>query len=351
MLATNKHAIIEGQYLRDILDQPRALAATLERLEISRELSVLGRRLREGAIKRAVLTGMGASFYALYPLFLQLNANGYAAFAVETSELIHSLDRWLDPETLIVAVSQSGQSAEMVRLIEHNRGRAPIVGVTNVADSPLASQADATILTMAGKEYSVSCKTYVTALMALYLLGGFLCGRDSSQTREELAQIVPAGVSYLREWKNHISEMTGELERINHLFLLGRGESLAACGAGALIIKESVRLHAEGMSGAAFRHGPLEMVDADTFAVILAGAQSTRTLQSRLLDDICKAGGKTSWIDEDASLGAWNLPKSPAGVRHILEILPVQMMTLALAANAGIEAGRFARIPKITTVE
>jgi len=351
-LGTNTYPIVEGQYLRDILDQPRALAATLGQLEVPKELDVLARRLREGKIKRIVLTGMGASFHALHPLFLCLNAHGYTAAAVETSELVHSLPCWLEPETLIAAISQSGQSAEVVRLIEENRGRATIVGVTNAADSPLALRANALILTMAGNEFSVSCKTYVTALMALHLLGGFLCGCDVSQTREELAQTVPAFASYLRKWEDHVFEMTAELGQLRHLFLLGRGSSLAASGAGALIVKESVRLHAEGMSGAAFRHGPLEMVSSETFAIVFAGAKTTRTLQTRLLDDIRQAGGKTGWIAEDASPGPWNLPKTPPGVRPMLEILPVQqMMTLALAAEAGIEAGRFARIPKITTME
>ena len=355
-MGTNTHPIVEGQYLRDILDQPRALTATLGQLEVPKELDVLAWRLREGKIKRVVLTGMGASFHALHPLFLWLNGYGYTAVAVETSELVHSLQRWFEPETLITAISQSGQSVEVVRLIEENRGRAAIVGVTNAADSPLALRANASILTMAGKEFSVSCKTYVTALMALHLLGGFLCGCDASQTREELAQTVPAVASYLRNWKDHVFELTAELGRVRHLFLLGRGASLAATGEGALIVKESVRLHAEGMSsaafrGAAFRHGPLEMVDGETFAVVFAGAETTRTLQARLLDDIRQAGGKTGWIAEDASPGAWNLPETPPAVRPILEILPVQMMTLALAAEAGIEAGRFARIPKITTME
>ncbi len=358
--------IVEGQYLGDILDQPRALSATVQRLEIPKELGALATHLREGRIKRIVLTGMGASFHALYPLFLRLNAFGYMAAVVETSELVHSLGRWLEPQTLIIAVSQSGRSAEIVRLIEENtlkeskikenktkenKSRAAIVGMTNAADSPLSLGADALMLTMAGKEFSVSCKTYVTALMALYLLGEYLCGSDLVKTRAELEQTVTAVASYLGGWKEHVFDMTAELGRARNLFLLGRGESLAASGAGALIIKESVRLHAEGMSGAAFRHGPLEMVNGETFAVILAGAESTRPLQARLRDDIRQAGGKTGWIAEDSKLGAWNLPQTPAGVRHILEILPVQMMTLALAAQTGIEAGRFARIPKITTTE
>ena len=175
---------------------------------------------------------MGASFHALHPLFLQLNEYGYTAVAIETSELVHSLERWFEPETLIIAISQSGESAEVIRLLEENRGRAAIVGVTNAADSALALGANAAMFTLAGNEFSVSCKTYVTALMALHLLGGFLCGCDASQTRDELAQSIPAVASYLRDWKDHVFEMMAEIGQARDLFLLGRGASLAAAGGG-----------------------------------------------------------------------------------------------------------------------
>jgi len=350
-LATSTYQVIEGQYLRDILDQPRALAATLEQLVVSPELASIAGQLREGAFKRVLLTGMGASFHALHPLFLRLNACAYTAATVETSELVYSLSSWFDPQTLIVAVSQSGQSAEMVRLTEKNRGRAAIVGVTNVPDSPLALKANALLLTKAGNESSVSCKTYLTILMALYMLGELLCGQESSRTREELSETATAVASYLRGWKDHVHEMTKELDRARDIFLLGRGTSLAAAGEGALIIKESVRLHAEAMSGAAFRHGPLEMVSEQTFAVIFAGAEATRALQAKLRDDIRRAGGNTAWVDRSLQGGPWDLPFTPASVSPMVEILPIQMMTLAIAANAGFEAGRFARIPKVTATE
>jgi len=350
-LETASHRIPEGQYLLDILDQPRAMAATLKCLRISQELRALGAGLRDGRLRRIVLTGMGASFHALHPLFLRLNARGYAAAAAETSELVHSLEKWLTPETLIIAVSQSGESAEIVRLLEVNRRRAAILGITNDGESALSRGADSSIITLAGKEFSVSCKTYVTALMALYLAGEFICGSDERQTVEELSQVVPAAASYLGNWKEHVFEIAGALAGVRDLFLLGRGASLAATGAGALITKESVRLHAEGMSGAAFRHGPLEMIDDKTFAVVFAGAESTRALQARLADDIRQGGGRIGWIAEDTSSRAWSLPRTPANLRAVVEIMPVQMMTLALAAEKGIEAGRFGRVSKITATE
>jgi glucosamine--fructose-6-phosphate aminotransferase (isomerizing) len=343
--------MIEGPYLRDILGQPEALAATLRGLQISPELERLAARVREGCFRRIVLTGMGASFHALYPLFLRLNQRGHTALVVETSELVHSLAQWLEPETLLVAVSQSGESAEIVRLASENCHRAALVAVTNGAASPLARQAEALLLMQAGSEFSVSCKTYVTALMALHWLGGLLCGDDEATALAELSQAAPAADSYLVPWRENVAAMAAELGDVRHLFLLGRGASLAAAGEGALIFKESVRIHAEGMSGAAFRHGPLEMLNGETFAVVFAGAGATRTLQARLRDDLRRMGCATAWIQQDAVPASWNIPAAPAGIVPILEILPVQMLTLALAANAGIEAGRFARVAKITSKE
>ena len=110
--------VIEGEYLRDILQQPQALENTLETLDRSKELLDLAARLHKGKFQRIVLTGMGSSFHALHPLNLQLIGQGFTSLMVETSELVHYKNRFFDPETLIIAVSQSGRSAEMVRLVD-----------------------------------------------------------------------------------------------------------------------------------------------------------------------------------------------------------------------------------------
>jgi glucosamine--fructose-6-phosphate aminotransferase (isomerizing) len=280
-----------------------------------------------------------------------LTSHGYISLLTETAELVHYFHRLLDAETLIVVVSQSGQSAEIVRLVEENRGRAQLVAVTNTADSPLASQADAVFLTNAGQEFSVSCKTYVAALMALSQMGALLSNGDPESTRSELAQAAPGVASYLHCWRNHVKDLAGCLESIRHLFLVGRGLSLAAVGTGALIIKESAHCHAEGMSSAAFRHGPLEMLSKETCVFVFAGEERTRALNIELKEDICRMGGRGELIGNNAELPSLRIPPVPNSVLPILEILPVEMMTLALAARAGIEAGRFTLGSKITTTE
>ena len=184
--------MVEGEYLRDILHQPLALENTLASLETSKPLQNVAARLNQGKFQRVVLTGMGSSFHALHPLNLELISHGFTALMVETSELVHYKNRFFDPKTLIIAVSQSGQSAEMVRLVQTNHKRCTVIAVTNTPGSPLAKHANATVLTQAGNEFSVSCKTYVTAVMALKWLGGVLCERDLRRVCRELKQAAPA---------------------------------------------------------------------------------------------------------------------------------------------------------------
>ena len=352
IIATNKnYTIIENDYVRDILDQPRALEATLRGLSVPTGLPPILRRLEKGELRRVVLTGMGSSFYALHPLYALLTSCGLTTVLIETSELVHYFPRLLDAQTLIIAVSQSGQSAEIVRLLDENARRAPIIAVTNTADSPLASRADSVFLTNAGQEFSVSCKTYVTALVALGQMGSLLSRADHAQTPSELAQAAPAVRRYLEPWRDHVVELAACLEGARHLFLIGRGGSLAAVGTGGLIIKESTHRHAEGMSSAAFRHGPFEMLSEETFVIVFAGDEKTRALNTKLFEDIRLKGGRAELLGKGAGLSSMRVPEVPESVLPILEILPVEMVTLALAAQTGREAGRFTLGSKVTTTE
>jgi glutamine---fructose-6-phosphate transaminase (isomerizing) len=344
-------SVIEGEYLRDILDQPRALDETVGGLEVSKTLHQLAVRLQEGKFKTVVLTGMGSSFHALHPLHVELINYGLTVMMVETSELLYYRNRLFDPKTLIVAVSQSGQSAEVVRLLEINRSKSSVIAITNTPHSPLAERADATILSQAGKEFSVSCKTYVTALMALQWLGDVVCERDLRRTRQELKAARPAVRDYLANWKTHVQDLAQMLKGIRHLFLVGRGSSLAAVGTGALIVKESDHFHAEGMSSAAFRHGPFEMLSDETFVLVFSGEHKTRELNHRLFKDVRQQQGRAELVGEAAASPSCALPTAPRSIHPILEILPVQMVTLALAAQVGREPGRFELASKVTMKE
>jgi glucosamine--fructose-6-phosphate aminotransferase (isomerizing) len=341
-------SILEGSYLRDLLAQPQAVADTLAGL---RSLSPLPARALE--CERVVLTGMGSSLHAQTPLLLRLVRAGRTALLVETAELIHAQSALLDARTLVVAVSQSGCSAETVQLLDligARDSRPFLIGVTNTPDSPLNRLSDAVVSLCAGPEFSVSCKTYLSTLVALEWLGGAICGDDLTGIIAELDQAAPAVEGYLAKWRPHVEQLADQCARLRHLFLLGRGASLAAVGTGALILKESTRFHAEGMSSPAFRHGPLEMVSPGLFAVVFSGDSSTAVLNDMLAHDIRAAGGRAEMVGADSNVSAFLLPATATRLLPILEMLPVQMLSLALAVLAGREPGRFKRATKVTVV-
>jgi glucosamine--fructose-6-phosphate aminotransferase (isomerizing) len=348
---TDLGSVIEGGYLQDILDQPAALTRSVAGFTESRELAAIGERLRGGHFRQVLLTGMGSSYHALQPLVIELVESGVRATLIETSELIHYQSRLLSPESVTVVLSQSGRSAETVRLLELNAGRSCLVAVTNEPDSPLAAAAVASILTNAGPEFSVSSKTYLASLAALAWLSDQLAGRDPRESHEELAGLAPAVAGYLAHWRDFAAEAQRELGGIERLFYVGRGPSLAAAGTGGLITKESARFAAEGMSAAAFRHGPLELVDARTFLLVFEGDPRTARLNRRLALDVKSAGGKAAVVREDPRPALFHTPPTPPRLRPAMEILPVQMFTLALAALAGREAGAFALASKVTLAE
>jgi glucosamine--fructose-6-phosphate aminotransferase (isomerizing) len=342
--------IIEGQYFHDLMAQPAALDATLAWLRDGGRWEQVQRQLRSRPWKRIMLTGMGSSYHTLQPLYWSLIAGGFNPVMMETSELIHYGLPLCDEHTLIVAVSQSGASAETVRLLELQR-RAPVLGVTNTVDSPLARRASLCLLVQAGAEFSVSCKTYVGGLLCLQWLAAIFADAEEAQTLQRIGPAAELARQYLRGWRAHADALAGPLRGIRHLFLAGRGDSLAAVSTGALIVKESAHFHAEGMSSAALRHGPLEMLRADMLTVVFNGDPRTRALNRQLAAELIAKGRHCLEIGSESTFTPLRLPECDAVLRPILEILPVQMMSLVFAALVGREAGRFEHTSKITDSE
>lgn len=350
-MESTSYRILEGPYLRDILDQPQALQATLKYLSCNADLFDHIGQIQQQEHVQVVLTGMGSSLQALCPLELMLIAAGEKVTRVETSELIYSMPSLLASSNIIVAVSQSGQSAEIVRLLEQNKHRARVIGVTNTADSLLAGQADFLMLTQCGEEFSVSTKTYVGTLAALEILGAAWSGELDAAPYAELQEGPALVAGYLAGWREHVESLSNEMKNINHLFIVGRGRSIAACNTGALITKESTRSQAEAMSSASFRHGPMEMTGPETMVLVMEGEANIRALNSKLVRDIHDGGGRAELIGPTAEIAALRIPDQLTRLLPIVEILPIQMLTLALAASAGFEAGCFVHATKVTTEE
>lgn len=349
--AQRAFTVVEGPYLKDLLDQPQALRRAVEGLPGNSALDSLAAGLAGGVFRRVVLTGMGSSLHALYPLHLALNRHGAASFWVETAELLLGFEALYQPDTLLVAVSQSGQSAEIVQLLERAGEFGHVLGVTNNAGSALGQKAGSLLLLHAGAESTVSCKSYVTTLAVLHWLGVVLCQGGRARALDDLKPLERAVGDYLEQWRGHVEELIALTCGVQSIFVTGRGQSLATTGTAGLILKESTRRHAEGMSCAAFRHGPMEMAGSQVLVLVFDGDPRASLLNRRLVEDVNRGGGRAFLAGvPGVSSGAFKLPATSPDLQPVAEILPVQMLSLALAARDGREAGRFERASKITTV-
>jgi len=335
-------------YVRDILGQPEALSRTIERLPGARESGGIAAR----STGRLILTGMGASFHALIPLYYALVRRGRGdVHLVETSELVHGLLDLVTPGAVIVATSQSGRSAEIVSLLSVIPPDVTVIGVTNTSDGTLASDADVVILTDAGEEHSVSSKTYTTALLALEWVGRVLGGTSSDRLTRGFSAVAPSFAAYLERWDRSVGEMGEMLGESMSVTLVGRGESLASTGMGALILREASHAPATGMSSAAYRHGPIDMASPDEFVLAFAGAADTRPFIEHLVEDVRSYGGTAGLVRAGDESDPLTIPVTAPWMGPILEILPVQVLTVAVAERTGRRAGEFSHIGKVTTVE
>ena len=306
--------------------------------------------LRE-ACRRVILTGMGSSYHVLHPLLLALLRQGLPARMVEASELIHHTPGLLAADCLVVAVSQSGASAEILQLLKMIPPQATLIGVTNTAGSPLAARADALLLTRAGTENTVSCKTYITALAALAVLEALLTGRDPGAVLSGLGSLPEALAGYLSGLPEYLEPLEKRLQAVQYVTLAGRGASLAAACTGGLIIKEAAHFPAEGMSSAAYRHGPLNMASPQTFILVYEGQDPTRALNRSLVADIQKVGGLAALVETAPGRDVFHLPPVPPLGLPILETLPAQVLSIALARLHDHVPGQFSWGSKVTSTE
>ncbi|HEY9075730.1 MAG TPA: SIS domain-containing protein [Anaerolineaceae bacterium] len=340
---------MELTYVRDILDQPHALSETLAGLENTRLPPSFLAEYQAGRWQRIVLTGMGSSHYVLLPLYRRLIADGKSAWLVETAELLYSTPALLTKDTLLVVASQSGESAEIVRLMENAGSQLTSIAITNTPGSRLAQRAMHTILTLAGEEGAVSCKTYITALAAQTWLGDQLIG---GHPEFPLLAGVPTLVQkYLAHWQEYVSLLKHILQGVRHVIYTGRGDSLAAAWEAGLTTKEATLLPAEGMSSAAFRHGPEEMTGSELFVVVFEGTGAGVALNRKLAEEVKALGGRSALVRRGDAIDPFCLPDVPDPALPMLETLPFQMMTLALAEMNGVRPGEFRHGGKVTATE
>ncbi len=345
------------RFLEEMLSQPDVLRGVAERyLSDHGLLAPVAEVWERGRHQLVLFTGMGSSYFAAYPACIRLNAHGLPAVMLETSELLHYYAELLSPRVLLVAVSQSGETVEVRRLLEEMRGRTTVVGLTNGEGSYLARNCDVPLSLAAGPELGPASKTYTAATMVLHLLalrltaglgGGRIAGLDAALAAME---------GFLGHWQEGVGDLAGAVRGATLISLLGRGASLGSAWGGALMLKEAAKANAEAMSAGQFRHGPLEAVAPGVAAILFAMQGRTREINLKLARDVAACGGRAITIGGEEGLreeGILNLPLPPLDElwAPLVEIVPIQLLSWRLAQDKGLASGRFDKACKVTLAE
>ncbi|RPJ25318.1 MAG: SIS domain-containing protein [Chloroflexi bacterium] len=339
-------------YILDILDQPNSLLTALEQFDPAL-LTPLVKAIRNNDFDRILITGMGGSLYASYPAWLTLANAGLPALWVDTAELIHHTPALVTSKTLLWIFSQSGKSAEIISAIDFGRIQKPAVLIATVNDieSPLAKAAQVQIPIHAEVEKTVSTRTYVNSLGVGQLAALALLGRNVEAAHGELIQAASAMETYLANWERRVQQIGNAIGFPKRLATLGRGSSLASTYTGALILGEASKFMATPYQAGEFRHGPLELATPDLTALIFAGPQETRNLNLRLLKDLRGYQVNAFWVGSEKNEWQIEIPRVPSIGLPLVEILPLQLLSIHFAQQIGVEPGHFFRTGKITLAE
>ena len=348
------------KFLDEILEQPDALKETLEFYEGEAGINLLQKAIdlyKDREITEIILTGMGSSFFSSYLASCLLNENGIRAYAINASELLHYHFSLLNKNTLLVCVSQSGESYEIVKIVQQLPEDVTCLAVTNEQASTLARKGSEVLLSKAGHEEMTSSKSYVSIALVKLIFSWALAGKWSDTKRDSVLQLIDSMDALLNSYKNWLPEIGRFLGDYDHIEIIGRGPSYSSVLQGALMFREAVRKPAGGNLGGEFRHGPMEMVKEGFRAVVFAPEGHTFDQSIKMALDIARFKGKVIIITNgdlvfsEPNVHVFRISVKDEYLFAIGSIIPLQFIVNFRAIDLGLKPGYFARGAKITKVE
>jgi glutamine---fructose-6-phosphate transaminase (isomerizing) len=299
------------------------------------------------------ITGIGSSWHAGMAVQGMCDAAGLPVHLRDASELLHFTT--LPAAALLIILSRSGQSVEVVRLLDIAASSgARVIGITNTPDSPLGQRADVTLRMNMGFDHLVSISMY----SGLALVGGLLATQVTAALTPELpAQLEEAlttARTMLPHWQRAI-ERSDWLAPASPVYFLARGSGLASCHESRLLWEEAAKAPAAAMMTGCFRHGPQEMIRAGVRVCIWLDGARMRENDLALARDLQSHGALVMLIGQDVPSDAaalvLNVPRIPAVWQFLVDIIPAQLAAERLAYLRGEDCDAFRVCPYIITSE
>ncbi|RTL50121.1 MAG: glutamine--fructose-6-phosphate transaminase (isomerizing) [Rhodocyclaceae bacterium] len=373
--ALSADAVELGQYKhymqKEIFEQPQALADTLSLIVGANSVStnILGADAEEAlaSVKSVLILACGTSFHAgLVARYWIEQLTGLRCSVEIASEYRYRVSV-PDPTQLIVAISQSGETADTLAAVKHacSLGQRLTLAICNVAESALVRECRLRFLTRAGPEIGVaSTKAFTTQLAALFLLALILAKQTKHLSKEDEARYLdalrhlPVAVGKVLMLEPAIEAWAQRFAMKRHALFLGRGHHYPIALEGALKLKEISYIHAEAYPAGELKHGPLALVDKEMPVIAVAPNDKLLEKLKSNLQEVNARGGELyvfadaeSEISQSEGVHILRLPEHYGLLSPVLHVVPLQLLAYHVALVKGTDVDKPRNLAKSVTVE
>ncbi|MDO9454653.1 glutamine--fructose-6-phosphate transaminase (isomerizing) [Nocardioides sp.] len=358
---------------KEIFEQPKAVADSL-----------LGRRSQEGLlqldemrladdeirdISKIIIIAAGTSFYAGMVAKYAIEHWTRIPVEVELSSEFRYRDPILDYSTLVVAISQSGETADTLQAIRHARTqRSKVLAICNTNGSTIPRESDAVIYTHAGPEIGVaSTKGFLTQLVACYLLALYMAQVKGTRYGDEIDEVmsqleaIPAQIESVLAGAQQVYDLAEDHVGTRSVLFLGRHAGYPVALEGALKLKEIAYLHAEGFAAGELKHGPIALVEEGLPVLCVVPPRGRDQLHEKMISGIQEVrarGARTICLAEhgDTKIEPYadvliRLPRVPVLLQPLVATVPLQLFACELATLLGHDVDQPRNLAKSVTVE
>ncbi|PAZ15269.1 glutamine--fructose-6-phosphate transaminase (isomerizing) [Streptomyces sp. SA15] len=360
--------------LKEIAEQPKAVADTLlGRIDASGSLTLDEVRIPPGVLRevdKVVIVACGTAFHAGMIAKYAIEHWTRIPCEVELASEFRYRDPILDQQTLVIAISQSGETMDTLMALRHAREQgSKVLAICNTNGSTIPRESDAVLYTHAGPEVAVaSTKAFLTQLVACYLVALYLGQVRGTKWGDEIGAVVrdlsqiSGEVERVLETMEPVRELARTLASKNTVLFLGRHVGYPVALEGALKLKELAYMHAEGFAAGELKHGPIALIEDDLPVVVVVPSPRGRSvLHDKIVSNIQEIrarGARTIVIAEEGDEAVVpyadhliRIPATPTLLQPLVATVPLQVFACELATARGNEVDQPRNLAKSVTVE
>jgi len=358
--------------LKEIFEQPQAIKETLRGRVDDRGGVHLGGELGEitpqrlASLSKIAITGCGTAYYAGMVGMYLLRSLVRLPVEMELASEFRYGDPVIDPTTLVIAMSQSGETADTIEAVRIAReAGSGVLGICNVLGSHLTRLADGMLFTRSGPEIGVAAtKTYVSQVTAMTLFALYLArlrGTTGEQRLREIAEgtkLLPAAVDVVLNASDEIRRVARELRKVGSVLFIGRYVNFPTALEGALKLKEISYIHAEGYPAGEMKHGPIALLDS---TVPVVGIATDDRVREKMISNLMESKAREAPVivvanrgdDEIRSVSdhVFWVPKVDELLSPIVNVIPLQLLAYHIADIEGKDVDQPRNLAKTVTVE